>query len=90
MTEENVLIECPCCGYFCLTSGMWSEICTICYWEYDEDVGYRGSVPSVVNRGLTLIEARNNFDTYGACEESLVQYVLPFEAREEYRHVSQT
>ncbi|WP_139214334.1 CPCC family cysteine-rich protein [Marinobacter zhejiangensis] len=90
MREESRTVECPCCGYICLKSGEYGEICQICYWEYDEEVEFRGTNPSVLNHGLTLIEARNNFDQFGACEERLVQYCLPPEARKEYKHVSET
>ena len=90
MNTKITTVECPCCGYLSLKSGEYGEICQICYWEYDEEVGHKGSVPSVINHGLTLIDARNNFDEFGACEESLVKYCLPAEVRKEYEHVSQT
>ncbi|WP_445365729.1 CPCC family cysteine-rich protein [Microbulbifer sp. ANSA001] len=89
MNEVNTTIECPCCGYLSLNGGEHGEICIICYWESDSEVGFRGTVPSVNNHGLSLVEARNNFDRYGACCEEMIQHVLPAEARKEYKHSSE-
>lgn len=84
-----ITVDCSCCGYFSLKEGLHGEICPICYWEYDSFVDYKISIPSGNNSGLTLDEARRNFDTFGACEERLVKHALPFEARNSYRHTNE-
>jgi hypothetical protein len=42
---------------------------------------------SVNNHGLTLEQARINFEKYGACEADFVDNVLPYEARKLYQRV---
>lgn len=81
-------IECPCCGYISLNGGDHGEICPICFWEHDYFVGYKTSINSDSNHGLTLAEAKVNFEKYGACEEEMVKNVIPAEARNNYKHIS--
>ncbi len=87
--NNDYFIDCPCCGYISLKAGEHGEICPICYWEYDPFVDHRISVPSVCNHGLTLEEARANFDRIGACTEHCIKYVLPVEVRDEFEHISE-
>ncbi|TAM51204.1 MAG: hypothetical protein EPN57_18285 [Paraburkholderia sp.] len=65
--------------------GGW-EICPICYWEDD---GFRRAeidVRSGANHGLTLREARANFNSLGACCPLMFRKVLTPSARGAYIH----
>lgn len=61
-------MPCPCCGYYTLTTLGNYEICPICCWEDlpAADFGMR-----ITSNGVTLLQAQQNFRTYGACEEAL-------------------
>ncbi len=68
--------KCPCCGYFTFEekSGRTYEICPVCFWEddlrdYDDTEKYSES-----NR-LTIGEARDNYEKFGACREADIPYV---------------
>ncbi len=80
-------IDCPCCRYVSLRTGEHGEICPICYWECDYFLNGQMNESSVNNHGLTLEEARINFEKYGACEVHFVGNVLPYEARKLYQRV---
>ncbi|TQS22234.1 hypothetical protein FLX08_09150 [Microbispora hainanensis] len=59
---------CPCCGYLTLDSRGWYQICPVCFWEddgqddHDADEIRRGGP----NHGLSLTQARLNFQQIGA------------------------
>ncbi|GAA5196915.1 CPCC family cysteine-rich protein [Microbacterium jejuense] len=68
--------KCNCCGYFTLDdpeNGSY-EICPVCFWENDwvqnNDPSYWGGANKP-----SLIEARRNFERYGAVEQRLAGYV---------------
>lgn len=67
--------QCPCCDYFTLPErGKWLG-CPVCYWEDSgHDVDDLDS-PSSENHGMTLRQARANFQKFGACEEKMVEHV---------------
>ena len=74
---------CPCCDYLTLTkppTGTF-QICPVCRWEDDNlqfhDLDYRGSANKV-----SLREARENFQNYGASDESSIDSVRPPEPYE--------
>jgi hypothetical protein len=83
-TDRNA-VQCPCCDFYTLSEvGGW-EICPICYWEDD---GFRKAeidVPSGANHGLTLREARANFNVLGACCRLMLGKVLAVGDRGAYR-----
>ncbi len=68
---------CPCCGCRSLQAppGLY-EICPVCFWEDDprqrENPAYAGGA-----NGLSLVEARENYARFGACEERLLPLVRP-------------
>ncbi|MBK8255265.1 MAG: hypothetical protein IPK82_21715 [Polyangiaceae bacterium] len=68
------LVDCPCCGYLTLDRRGEYDICAVCFWEDD------GSVDPVryssVNH-MTLGEGREHFLRVGACEERLIEKVVP-------------
>jgi Cysteine-rich CPCC len=63
-------LRCPCCG--CLTLGERGgyEVCPVCLWEDDgQDDHDADVVRGGPNRGLSLAEARENYQRFGACDE---------------------
>ena len=61
---------CPCCG--CYTFSLPARdntafICPVCMWENDVFAASEDE-PSDENHGITLREARKNYQTYGVCE----------------------
>lgn len=71
--------RCPCCGYFTYShppEEAHGYICRVCFWENDRFAeGQDDSSDS--NHGLTLTEARSNFERLGACEAAMLPYVKP-------------
>lgn len=74
MSEE--LFACPCCGHRTLGEeppGTF-EICPVCFWEDDNvqftDPDSRGGA----NR-VSLNEAKQNFEQFGACELEMKEFV---------------
>ncbi len=73
--------KCPCCGNYTFKNepdGSY-DICPVCFWEDDivqlEDQNYEGGA----NR-VSLLQARNNYLEFGACELEMIKDVrLPLE-----------
>ena len=85
VTEEpHGIYPCPCCG--CRTFPVPKEdavayICPVCFWENDV-FDPEEDAPSDENRGMTLLEGRENYRRYGAVRPDLVQYARPPKAEE--------
>ncbi len=58
------LLPCPCCGYRTIEVRGDYEICPVCNWEDD---GNRDPHRHSSANGLTLGQARRNFEAFGAC-----------------------
>ncbi|MBB1335773.1 MULTISPECIES: CPCC family cysteine-rich protein [unclassified Pseudoalteromonas] len=86
--QNNPTVDCPCCGYITLKYGGCGEICEVCFWEYDSEIDSRVTIPSVCNHGMTLNEAKENFELFGATKEEFIKHVVPFEARKLYQHIN--
>ena len=65
---------CPCCGHRTLSEKGAYEICPVCYWEDDpvqsRDPGFSGGA-----NDLSLVESRENYKKFGACEERFLDKV---------------
>lgn len=68
--------RCQCCGYLTLedpVNGSY-EICSVCFWENDEvqndDPSYAGGANEP-----SLMEARRNFERWGAVEPRFLPFV---------------
>ncbi|MFJ9520605.1 CPCC family cysteine-rich protein [Kitasatospora sp. NPDC101801] len=71
---------CPCCGHlvFNVEDGWPGSygICPVCFWE-DDLVQFRWPfVPGGANQ-LSLVEAQQNFQAYGACDQRGRRFVRP-------------
>lgn len=72
-------LACPCCGFLTLLTGPGNyDVCPVCFWEDDpiqrDEPDFRGGA----NR-VSLNEARENYQEYGACEEQFMDKVrTPF------------
>ena len=68
--------KCPCCGFRTLTERGGYEICPVCFWEDDgQDDHDADEVRGGPNSALSLTQARENFQTLGACEKRCVPNV---------------
>lgn len=72
---------CPCCGYFTYDhkpNGDF-DICPVCFWEDDAVQSADPTFAGGANK-VSLAEARENFLTFGACDEASKEHVrTPFE-----------
>ena len=69
--------KCPCCGYYTIAQEkgvpFHGDICPVCFWEIDLLGGL--NEPSDANHGLTLLQAKQNYQTFGACEKKSLKFV---------------
>ncbi|MFK0017281.1 CPCC family cysteine-rich protein [Streptomyces sp. NPDC091027] len=66
---------CVCCGHLTMTAGPGShQICPVCFWE-DDDFQLRWPDYSRGANRPSLIEAQQNFQGYGACDERFLEHV---------------
>jgi hypothetical protein len=78
--------QCPCCDYITLPERGNYLICQICFWEDDGQDIDELDLESSPNHGITLRQGRANFKAIGACEEGMIQHVLPEEERKQYEY----
>jgi putative transcription antitermination factor YqgF len=61
---------CPCCRYKTLSGRNHFQLCPVCFWEDDgQDDHDADDVRGGPNALLSLSQARENFQKFGACEE---------------------
>lgn len=77
--------KCPCCGNYTFNAasrGMF-DICPVCYWEDDleqeKDPTFNGGANKV-----SLIEARENYRKFGACEKGIKKHCRSPKKNEKY------
>lgn len=66
---------CPCCRYLTLEQeppGTFA-ICDICFWE-DDYVQFHHPDSDVGANKVSLNQARQNFEEFGACTEKMLEY----------------
>jgi hypothetical protein len=67
---------CPCCGYLTLDERGEYQICPVCFWEDDgQDVHDADVIRGGPNGDLSLTQARQNFDSFGATRKRFLAYV---------------
>ncbi|MEG6617206.1 CPCC family cysteine-rich protein [Peptococcaceae bacterium 1198_IL3148] len=66
---------CPCCGFITIPNNgdALAYVCPICLWEIDLFI-QSDDEASDQNHGLTLIEARKNYQQFGAVLANLKKY----------------
>jgi hypothetical protein len=66
---------CPCCGFITIPNNgdALAYICPVCFWEIDLFI-QNDDETSDLNHGLTLIEARKNYQQFGAVLPDLKEY----------------
>ena len=68
--------KCPCCGFYTFEHrpNGTHDICKVCFWEDDpiqlDNPNYEWGANKV-----SLLQARENFLRFGACEEAMIPYV---------------
>lgn len=66
----NQICPCPCCHYKTLSGRNHFQLCPVCFWEDDgQDDHDADDVRGGPNALLSLSQARENFQQFGACEE---------------------
>ncbi|MFC9970513.1 CPCC family cysteine-rich protein [Spirillospora sp. NPDC127200] len=66
---------CVCCGHLTMDGAPGSyEICPVCFWE-DDAMQLRWPDWEVGANRISLVEAQQNFMTFGACEERTAKHV---------------
>ncbi|MFD4502718.1 CPCC family cysteine-rich protein [Streptomyces sp. NPDC058457] len=82
-SAEDGPYRCPCCGFITLAERGAYEICQVCFWEDDgQDEHDAEEARGGPNHGLSLREARRNYQGIGASNKRRTQFVrapLPHE-----------
>jgi hypothetical protein len=77
-TPAALPLRCPCCGCKTLAERAGYEICDVCFWEDDgQDDHDADVIRGGPNGRLSLSEARQNYQQFGACERRHVANVRP-------------
>ncbi|PZO34365.1 MAG: hydrolase [Flavobacteriaceae bacterium] len=76
--KNNRKHTCPCCGYFTLNyeADNTFQLCPVCYWE-DDGIQFRDPTYEGGANRVSLIQAKENFKSFGAIEERYKEYVRP-------------
>ena len=77
--------KCPCCDYVSLEERNNYLICPICFWE-DDGVDIDDPDEHSGPNHMTLREGRRNFLLVGACNENVINDVLPACERSSFEH----
>lgn len=81
-------IQCPCCGYYTIEDygeEVLVDICPVCFWQYDWIAQKYPDRRIGPNHGVSLNEAKKNYQTFGASRKEVIGYVrkpLPLELPE--------
>ncbi|KPH97870.1 Cysteine-rich CPCC domain containing protein [Actinobacteria bacterium OV450] len=68
---------CVCCGRLTMGEPPGSyEICPVCFWE-DDALQLRWPDWAVGANRTSLVEAQQNYQAFGACDERSVEHVRP-------------
>lgn len=68
--------RCPCCGYLTIddTVGYVTDICDVCFWQYDE-VAQNMPDRIIGANKVSLNTAMKNYKLFGAVEEHFMNMV---------------
>lgn len=75
--------RCPCCGFSTFDGKPKSgyAICPVCFWE-DDPSAYEEPDEAFGCNGVSLAQARENFQKFGACREEMRKYTRVPKAEE--------
>lgn len=80
---KNKRIKCPCCGYYTIDDDgcvVITDICEVCYWQYDVVAQENPDREIGPNHGVSLNQARENYKNFGASSMRVKEFVrLPKE-----------
>lgn len=67
---------CPCCGYYAMPIHFPGHhpVCPVCFWEYDPAQHRNPELDGGENQ-VSLCQARENYNAYGACNEEVLPHV---------------
>ena len=69
-------VRCLCCGFKTLDLPDSLGLCPVCWWQDDgQDDSDADVIRGTVNGELSLTEARNNYQLYGAAHPRFVSHV---------------
>ncbi|MCI3938781.1 hypothetical protein MQX03_16400 [Chryseobacterium aahli] len=71
--NNNLSVQCYCCGCFTLKERGNYNICKACFWEDDGCFDLKKISHS---NHMTLEKGKENFIKFGACEERFVKNVI--------------
>jgi hypothetical protein len=69
------MVKCQVCGYKTISEYGSYEICDVCFWEDDGLYEDPDLVRVGPNGGLSLTQARNNYQEFGAVEKKFINDV---------------
>lgn len=73
---EGEKFRCPCCGFKTLDERGVYDICPVCFWEDDgQDDHDADVVRSGPNGAISLTQARENYQRFGASLERRIEHV---------------
>ena len=72
-------MECPCCENETLHGRDSCEICPVCFWEDDPCVQDNLYIKSDCNKGLTILEAREHYEKWGAVDTNGIKHTVSYE-----------
>ena len=76
--EARATYRCPCCQSRTLCGRAQDEICPVCFWHDDgQDDHDAEDVRGGPNGWLSLVQARDNYQRWGAVEERLIVRARP-------------
>ena len=73
--------KCPCCGFLTIddSTEIITDICEVCFWQYDEIAQNRPDRIIGPNR-VSLNTAKRNYQLFGASEKRFLDRVrLPYD-----------
>ena len=73
-------IKCPCCGYYTIDDDgceVVTDICEVCYWQYDEVAHENPDSVIGPNHGVSLNQAREYCKKFGASSMRVKEFVRP-------------
>ena len=72
-------LKCPCCGYYTIDGSdeVITDICQVCFWQYDAVAQENPDRVIGPNHGVTLNQAIENYKKFKASSACVKEYVRP-------------